>query len=91
MDRQLEQNFQKLAKNIIIRLQNNIIEGTDFIKFEAFFKISAKTNLLKNDLLILFAESLINAQIENKSTEALNPLKDEVCNIYTNLLTSKVR
>ena len=26
MDKQLEQNFQKLAKNIIIRLQNDIIE-----------------------------------------------------------------
>ena len=91
MDKQLEQNFQKLAKNIIIRLQNNIIAGTDYLKFQAYFEYGLTYDLLKRDLLIIFAESLINAQIENKSIEAITPLKDKLCVTYTNLLNVKTR
>ena len=91
MDKQLEQNFQKLAKNIIIRLQNDIIEGADYLKYHAFFKLGLEYQIFKNDLLISYIEGLINAQVENKSAEAIMPLKDEVCVIYTNLMSKKIR
>lgn len=90
MDNQMIQNFHKLAKNIINRLQNRVIEDEDYVKYFYFFKTAKEFHLLNKEILKQYVEALIDAETEN-NTEGVNMLRDEACYLMHDLLTSKTR
>ncbi len=90
MDNQMTQNFNKLAKNIINRLQNRIIEDEDYVKYFYYFKTALEFHLVNKDILEIYAESLIDAETEHNS-EGIAKLKDETCYLLGSIMSSKRR